>query len=102
MAGWTNGELITKAINVDYAGYEELKTFISVLYKGKFYSVSLIQKENKRKAVFMERVCERNKYWFETVKIIDFRTKEEGNDFYKKLVQTRKTSKSGNYYYTVK
>lgn len=99
---WHNSDLVTKMIKADYEGYEELHTFLTVLCKGDFYSVSLIQNGENRKAVVSQRKCDGYCYFYETVKVITFSSKEEGNKFYKTLKATEKTSKQNRYYYTLK
>lgn len=98
---WTNSDLISKMIKADYIGYKELDTFLSVIYKGEFYSVSLIQNGEDRKAILSQRKCDGYSWYFETVKTITFSGKEEGNRFYKALKATEKTSKKNTYYYTL-
>ncbi len=93
---WTNRDLISKMIQANYRGYKELDTFLLVLCNGEFYSVSLIQNgESQRK-------CDGYAWYFETVRVITFSSKEEGNRFYKSLKATERTSRKNTYYYALR
>lgn len=99
---WTNSDLISKMIKANYNGYKEVYTFLSVVYEREFYSVSLIQNGEDRKAILSQRKCDGYAWYFEAVKVITFSSKEEGNSFCKALKATEKTSKKNTYYYTLK
>lgn len=96
---WTNSDLISKMIKADYPGYKELYTFQSVLYNQKFYSLSLIQRGNDRKAVLSKRICDGYCWYFVNVNEIDFFSDDDGNRFYKTLKSKQRTSKANSYYY---
>lgn len=98
---WTNRDLISKMIQANYRGYKELDTFLLVLCNGEFYSVSLIQNGEDRKAILSQRKCDGYAWYFETVRVITFSSKEEGNRFYKSLKATERTSRKNTYYYTL-
>jgi hypothetical protein len=99
---WTNADLIKGMLCVKYYGYKVLDTFQTVLYNGQFYSLSLIQKDEDRKAILSQRKCDGYSWFFEVEKEISFSSKEEGNNFYKALVATENVSKSNNVYYKLK
>lgn len=98
---WTNADLVGKMLRIKYRGYKELVTWMNVLYKDEFYSVSLVQNGEDRKAVFSQRKNDSHSWWFETVKVITFSSKEEGNRFYKQVEATERISKHNTRYYTI-
>ena len=104
LTSWTDKDLIEYEVKRSYSGYRICKTFYTVLTaleeeKPTFYSLTFLQKEDSMKAIFTRRDWDKGWCGHKVVKELTFETKEEGNEFFLKVLASKKVSKSKTIFY---
>ena len=103
---WTDKTLRQEKLNITYPNFEILGEFPGVVYNGVWVTISFIQmkkgEENICKAVFGHRIGSRtysNAFEYEITKVLDFADADEGNNFYRAILKTKRISKNKSVYY---
>ena len=104
---WTDKSLRQNKINRTFPDFEICAELPSVVYNGAWASISLISKEDEDgkktcKAVFGHRIGSKvytSSFEYEITKVLDFKDSDEGNDFYRALLKTKRVSRNKSTYY---
>ena len=108
MAGttWTDKSLRHEKLRSAFKDYEICAEFPSVIYNGAWFTISFVRmgegEESVCKAVFGHRIGSRfysNAFEYEITKVQDFANADEGNNFYRAILKTKRVSKNHSIYY---